>query len=119
MGSTTKRRVFLAIRISLSAAVAAFILGSVVFGLRQQSTELPEDEIDCGYRREMLRNQLVSITQRPLAGLSKEPAVIQRFSTLLRETREVCDAREGDPELLNDLESIEQIFEDYRRRASS
>ena len=106
----------MAIRISLSAAVAIFILGSVLLGLRQQSPNIPDDDIDCDYRRDILSNQLSTITKHaafePLGGSS----ALSKFSTLLRETREVCDARKGDPELLHDLDIIQRQFEEYRRQ---
>ena len=119
MGSTRSKRIFLALRIALSAAATMFILGGVLLGLRQQSPELPDDEIDCGYRRDILENQLVTITRHSATAPNRGSGALSKFSTLLRETREVCDARSGDPELLNDLEAIQQQFEEYRRRASS
>ena len=110
------KRIFLAIRVSLSAAIATFILGSVLLGLRQQSPNLPDDDIQCDYRRDILSNQLTTFTKHAAYEPQERSTALTKFSTLLRETREVCDARSGDPELLHDLDIIQRQFEDYRRQ---
>ena len=126
---------FLWIRILGAVVLIAFALWGVGMGLRQQVSGLPDDQADCSYRVELMRERLLALMDRSPPSSRRFPAGASRrfaigwaagwgadagseadedFANLLRETHAAC--RDASPETAHTLERIAQHHARERER---
>ncbi|HVH98968.1 MAG TPA: hypothetical protein VM869_09665 [Enhygromyxa sp.] len=106
------------IRILGAVVLIAFALWGVGMGLRQQIPGLPDDQADCPYRVELMRERLLALMDRsPRTATGSEAD--EDFANLLRETHEACG--DASPETAHKLERIAHhaARERERRRQSA
>lgn len=99
------------IRILGAVVLIAFTLWGVGTGLRQQIPGLPDDQADCSYRVELMRERLLALMDRSAdAGTEAD----EDFANLLRETHAAC--RDASPETAYTLERIAEHHARERER---
>jgi hypothetical protein len=107
------------IRILGAVVLIAFTLWGVGVGLRQQMPGLPDDQADCSYRVELMRDRLLALMDRTPSRADAGSEADHDFANLLRETHAACG--DASPELAHKLERIAKHHarERERRRQSA
>lgn len=92
----------------------AFALWGVALGLWQQAPSLSNDQADCTYRVELMRERLLTLMDRSPSRADVGSEAEDDFATLLRETHAAC--ADASPELAHTLERITTHFDRERER---
>ena len=112
--SKGRNRVFAWIRIVGAVVLIVFTLWGVGIGLWQQTPGLPEDQIDCDLRAELMRNRLLALMDRSPSRADTGAEAHDDFSNLLRETHAACG--DASPELAITLDRIQAQYDRERER---
>lgn len=83
-------------------------------GLWQQIPGLSDDQADCPYRVELMRERLLALMDRSPSRADTGPEADEDFANLLRETHAAC--RDASPETAHTLERITEAHARERER---
>jgi len=99
------------VHIVLSVAGVLYAVAGAYTGAIQMTVGLPQDEIDCAYRVQLLRDRVIDHTQGPQP---RSPKVDEITSTLLRETQAACST--SHPDLARRIENLDAQYRAFRDR---
>jgi hypothetical protein len=100
------------VHIVLSVAGVLYGVVGVYVGAIQMTAGLPQDEINCAYRVQLLRDRVIDHMKGPRP---RSPKVDEITSTLLRETQAACST--GHPDLAPRIDSLDAQFRAHRERS--